>query len=349
MQLRVLLALLLVAVSTPAESDRDRVRIGVFGLLKPSELVVRPAGDAVLLIEAGSESLVLESGQSLSLGRDGRRIRAATSKFMATVLKARVTGRRGGDAELMLSVPGSIERRYRGRLDVRVANGVLSPVIEMTLATAVASAVASESPPGAPLEALKAQAVASRSFYVASRKRHDGFDFCDTTHCQFLREPPAQDHPAAVAERATRDFVLHYGGKSMPALYTASCGGHTRTLSDVGLESAGYPYFRVPCAYCRNHAPEWKAELEAGPVAKQLSAHRSEQARLAAGRRMGWGVVPGNNYTTEWEGTTLLVRGRGRGHGVGLCQEGAAAMASAGANFRQILQHYYPNTTLKGR
>ena len=64
--------------------------------------------------------------------------------------------------------------------------------------------MAAESTPDAPSEALKALAVAARSYFVAGKGRHREFDFCDTTHCQFLREPPASTSAAArtVASRA---------------------------------------------------------------------------------------------------------------------------------------------------
>src|SRR5260221_13879275 len=95
----------------------------------------------------------------------------------------------------------------------------------MDVETAVASIVVAESPPHAPMEALKAQAVAARSFLAAGKGRHSGFDFCDTTHCQFLRQPPAADSPAAQATSATRGLVLAYKGRGFAAMYSASCGG----------------------------------------------------------------------------------------------------------------------------
>lgn len=346
--LRVLLAFFLLA-PLPAPAESGRVRIGVFGLLRPQELVVRSVAGTVLVVEAGGEVLILEPGQNLTVRRAGQFIQIAPPQGEVTGASLSARGRHGGDVDLVLSVPGKLERRFRGRLVVRVADNALLPVIEMDLETAVASAVAAESPPAAPLEALKAQAVASRSFYVATRGRHEQFDYCDTTHCQYLGQPPSRDHPAAVAARRTLGLVLQYGGEPVAALYTASCGGRTHTLADVGLASGGYPFFRVLCAYCRSHAPEWTVHIEAGPVAELLSAHRTENARLVAGRQKGWSTVPSNNYRTEWRGGALLVQGRGRGHGVGLCQEGAAAMAAAGADFRQVLQHYYPNTALESR
>ena len=78
-------------------------------------------------------------------------------------------------------------------------------MVTMDLETAVASVVAAESPPGAGLESLKAQAVVARSFLVAAHGRHARSDFCDTTHCQFLREPPAE---GSLAERAARNTAV---------------------------------------------------------------------------------------------------------------------------------------------
>ena len=112
--------------------------------------------------------------------------------------------RSGGESEFVLVVPGKLRRRYRGNLTITAGKGELTAVIAMELETAVASVVAAELSSDAPLEALKAQAVVSRSFLVSGGPRHAYADFCDTTHCQFLREPPAPASRAALAARATR-------------------------------------------------------------------------------------------------------------------------------------------------
>lgn len=52
-------------------------------------------------------------------------------------------------------------------------------------------------------------------------------------------------------------------------------------------------------------------------------------------------------FDVEWEGDTLILKGRGWGHGVGFCQIGAAVMAYKGYDYKQILEHYYPGSTLK--
>lgn len=206
------------------------VRIGVLGLFRPEVLIVRPAPHCALVVEAEAGRIVLEDGQSM-------------------VVRASLRAQPRGEGEFILAVPGKIERRYRGELEITVRDGVLSAVVSMDLETAVRSAVAAESPPGSPLSALMAQAVVTRSYYTAARGRHEGFDFCDTTHCQFLRAPPGPDTPASVATRRTQGLVLTWRGAPLAALFSASCGGRTRALANA--DAGEYPYFAVECPYCR--------------------------------------------------------------------------------------------------
>jgi SpoIID/LytB domain protein len=166
----------------------------------------------------------------------------------------------------------------------------------MDLETAVASVVAGEQMPTTHGEALAAQAIAARSYYTAARGRHRGFDFCDTTHCQFLRAPAPAGSPAARATDETAGLVLAYRDEPIAALYSARCGGRTKTLAQTGLRAGGgYPYFSVECPRCADAPP---------------------------------------------------FRGYGPGHGVGLCQTGAAALAEDGKSWRDIVAHYYPGTTV---
>ncbi len=340
-----LLALALILPLTPASTrpSLDIVRIGVFTLFHPVELELRPVSGDALTLSAGDETLVLEGSEHAQMRTAGTLIELSARGRELRVSAVRASGRSG---EFELAVPARIERRFRGSLEVTLANQTLQPVVIMDLETAVASVVAAESPPGAHREALKAQAVAARSYLVAVHARHSGFDFCDTTHCQFLREAPARDHPATRAATATRGLVLTHATRVVPAYYSASCGGRTRTLAELGLPAEDYPYYSVECAHCRLHAEEWERRLEEEDALPLLANENRERSRLEVGRRLGWSAVPGSNFTAEQEGDAVVLRGRGLGHGLGLCQRGAAAMASEGAGFREILNHYFPNTAL---
>jgi len=322
------------------------LRMGVFGLFYPQEFVLRPAPNGVLLVDGGVETIALEDGQTARLSKVDNVVECRAGQRLISAAKFRASSRSGSDAEFILSVPGKIERRYHGTLEVSVALGALLSVVVMDREVAVASAVTAEAPPGASLEVLKAQAVATRSYYAATRGRHAGFDFCDTTHCQFIREPATPDSLAVLATTATQGLVLFYGDSVIAALFSASCGGHTRTLQQVGLRTEGYPYFAVDCPPCLQRARRWQARLDWKVAAPLLAEAASEGARLRVGRKLGWDVVPGANYSAWSEGETIVVQGRGAGHGLGLCQLGAVAMAQEGAGFQQILTYYYPNTRL---
>ena len=232
-----------------------------------------------------------------------------------------------------LEVPGKIARRFQGKLAVHQRNGVLAPAVTMDLELAVASAIAAEMPADVPVEALKAMAVLARSFYVASGRP----EFCDTTHCQFLREPSVE---ALNAARATAGTVVRYRGQPVAAMYSASCGGMTMRADGP------YPYFSVSCERCAREEQTWTKTVPADR-ARRVVQERSERARLDLVRVLGWSALPGNNYRIEQKGDVVVFTGRGQGHGIGVCQRGAIAMARHGADFRDILRHYLPDTKIE--
>jgi stage II sporulation protein D len=303
-------------------------------------------GDA-LIVHAGRQSFVLEKSSGLSdahfsIARDRIVLTVGARTVRGSVVQ--VTSRKNAAADFQLAVPGKITRHYRGTVELRPGSGALTAVISMDLETAVASVVAAESTPEVPLEALKAQAVAARSYFTAGKGRHHDFDFCDTTHCQFLRESPAPGTAAAKAASDTRGLVMVYQSRPFAAMYTRSCAGRTHTPAELGLPSAAYPYYSVECKYCREHPVHWQRRI----TAKDAEGLRnsSETARLNLDRRLGWNTVPGNDFSMQKEDDHVVLRGTGLGHGIGLCQSGAKAMAQEGADFRAILSHYYPNTSV---
>ena len=195
------------------------VVISVFGLFRPAEFVVQPARDP-LTVQCGGVSQKLEGAQQLTI-RDGCVI-VQPSRFV-------------------LWLPGRIRREFEGSLRIEARQAL----VEMDLESAVASVVASEMPVDAPTEALRAQAIVARSYYV-SNSNHANGSFCDSTHCQHIRGVVPPEHAAAKAARATRGMVLEYEGLVLKAMYSGSCQG----IRQPGAME-GYPYFAVECAYCR--------------------------------------------------------------------------------------------------
>lgn len=330
-------------------NSSNGVSVGVLTLFHPQQFVVRAVPSHALLLRAGEMTHVLETSSGnesamVEFANDGIRLVVANERFSASEIL--VSGRQGDPVDLRLEIPGKITRHYRGMLGIRPIGREMLAVLHLDLETAVASVVAAESLPDTPIEAMKAQAIAARSYLLSGRGRHADFDFCDTTHCQFLREPPEPGSPAAQVTAATTGLVLAYQSQPFPAMYTPSCSGHTLTPAGLGMHATGYPYFSADCRYCREHPVHWSRTLSSGDAG--LLRVSDESSRLQTGRRLGWDAVPSNTFVAVKNGDRTLLRGTGRGHGIGLCQSGAKGMALEGASYGEILSHYYPNTTIIG-
>jgi stage II sporulation protein D len=297
-----------------------QVRVGVLSLFEPSELTLRASEAGPLRLSGGGAiegqriAQVSASGDRVLLNIDGH-----TS----------VTNRLTTEGSFELSVPGKLTRQYDGALQVTAQGGVLEAVVTMDLETAVAAAVAGEAELDGPLEAMLAQAVASRS-YLASGRRHKEYDFCDTTHCQYLTD--ALDERARRAAAETAGVLLWHDGKPFEALFTRSCGGRTQS--------------GIACPICTREPNTWKRTHPVADVAALLK-ERSEQARIAVVRRLGWDAIPSNAYEVTVDGDTATFSGAGEGHGMGLCQRGAVGLARQGASWRDILHRYFPAALIR--
>jgi stage II sporulation protein D len=237
----------------------------------------------------------------------------------------------------------------------------------MDLEEYVAGVLAGEASTFRPAEALKAMAVAARSFAVHHLGRHraEGFDFCDTTHCQDLRLSSAETARLRAAVESTESELLWDEGRPIAAHYHRHCGGTTAAAGEIWPEMRA-PYLRsIADTFClaRGRA-DWNSELpvdqlggeprvtrrtDSGRVAeisiggKRMAAERFHQW---IGDRFGWNVLRSNLYGIHPAGAKVRFSGFGHGHGVGLCQAGTEERAKGGHLYTSILDFYYPGSAL---
>lgn len=271
-------------------------------------------------------------------------------------------------------------------LHVEAREGHLILTVALRIEDYVAAVLVGESGDFKNDEAIKAMAVAVRTYAARFRGQHgdDGFDFCDTTHCQV---PSWNDVPTRfrVAVDATRSEVVWFNGAPAATHYHQNCGG-TLAASNEAWPAVSEPYLRShPDPYCSSAAPlQWEssisiADLDAALHSVQLSppsgwttvevvsrsaSGRAQRLRLTGGahsdavisassfrfavdRALGWNKIRSDLYEIRIAGDHIIFSGRGSGHGVGLCQAGAEEMAREGKDYRQILSFYYPGTELK--
>jgi stage II sporulation protein D len=266
-----------------------------------------------------------------------------------------------------------LERLSAGRT-VRVGSPGTGRVTEMPLELYVARVLAGEGEPHADDAAQQALAIVIRTFALANHDRHsrEGFDLCDTTHCQVLRASTASSR-RAVASTARQ--LLTYHGRPAEVFYSASCGGRSEIASNV-WPGTNAPYLRsVPDDVCKGDQP-WTLDLPLREVKQRLAQagfegrslrdlrieRRSESGRVARLRlpglrpdaiagdqfraAIGVGVLRSTAFTIKRRGNSIRFTGRGYGHGVGMCVIGAGRRARRGENVRTILTQYFPGLEL---
>lgn len=282
-----------------------------------------------------------------------------------------------------------------GQLPVRVWVPGADAVQVLPLEVYLTGVVAAEMPASFHPEALKAQAVAARTYTVRHMQvfggpgcpEHPDADVCsDPQSGQAWRPLEARRREwglfngwrltrkiqQAVAD--TAGLILVYQGAPIDAVYHSTSGGRTEAAAAVWGNQV--PYLRPVDSPWETSSPHWRTtreiplaefarRLEVDPKAVRDLPGDQCFARIepSPGGRVGRAVLGEKSYTgpqlrqhldlpsTWWtcsrQGDQVVFEVRGWGHGVGMSQYGADGMARQGRTFQEILQHYYPGTTLR--
>ncbi len=271
-------------------------------------------------------------------------------------------------------------RTVRGQIAVTVETGRIVVLNRVGLEDYVASTVGGEMSSSWPSEALRAQAVAARTYalHEANKRRGAAWDVRATTLSQVYRGVDAETKETRSATRATAGEVLTYAGAPILAVFHSTAGGRTATAAEVWGQDL--PYLRVVEVEDEDDAPHtyWRTAFEAKALQGIL-----ESAGVSVGRFQGLSiegrtasgrveqlVVHGSTGSVEIGGSRLrsllgglglrstlfeiresptgfVFVGSGHGHGVGMSQWGARSMARQGASYKRILGRFYPGARLE--
>lgn len=263
------------------------------------------------------------------------------------------------------------DRWYRGSTRLVSRGGELSAINYVDLKGYLYSVVGAEMSPSWPLEALKAQAVAARSYalYKRSKLSNRLFDLDTTTATQVYKGLRSETRSTHRAVNATAGEVMTYNGSPILAAFHSSSGGHTENVEDIWSQSL--PYLRSVVDYDQR-APvyQWVKSFSSREIGHRIGdvgnviamtpeqttpQGRVEMMRVVGDRGMKW--VSGSElrkvldlrstlFTVSATDDSFQIYGKGFGHGVGLSQWGAYYLAQHGIGYRQILGHYYQGANL---
>lgn len=260
--------------------------------------------------------------------------------------------------------------RLRGDVVVLFGKKELAAVNVLPLEDYLVGVLGSEMPKSFPPEALKAQAVAARTYALNKKLEQysQPFHLGSSVISQVYKGLDVEDPRTREAVEATRGLVMTWQLQPIEAYFHASCGGRTENGGDaLGRD---LPYLQaVDCPCSRLPTSHWSLTLKPGDLKAFGAAGKGGaikvQGRSATGRarrvevgsrsmdavqfreRIGYMKLKSLNFEIEKSRDGWKVDGHGFGHGAGLCQWGARVYAEKGWDFRKILQHYYPGTELQ--
>ncbi|MDO8462647.1 MAG: SpoIID/LytB domain-containing protein [Deltaproteobacteria bacterium] len=229
-----------------------------------------------------------------------------------------------------------------------------------------------------PLEVLKAQAVAARTYtlYRKQNPRSEFYDLESTVEDQVFGPTGKKDKKIHQAVSETWGEVLKKGEEPFTAYYHSCCGGRLEEASTIWAKGEEPFVTDSYCTACPSYS--WEEEISKSELVSLLAdwgleadrpwslkislttqSGRAKELVLTTSsgtkkistndfrRRLGYQRIKSNWFEIEEKEEVYLFRGHGSGHGVGLCQWGAKGMAEQGLTYQEILKFYYPDTTIE--
>jgi len=273
-------------------------------------------------------------------------------------------------------------RSYRGHVEVRRDGARLLVINEVPLEEYTAGTLLGEVYSGWEVGVLRAQAVAIRTYALYRRARASArgryYDVEATQKGQVYRGVGAESERAWAVVRATRGEFLAWEGQPILAAFHSASGGRTASSAEVWGRSLPY-LVSVPVAG-EEDSPDtyWRARFSRSQIEASLSGRqpalgnvegveilgRSESGRVQRvrirgserhlelspkelRRALGVRVLRSTLFEVRGEGEDFVFVGSGRGHGVGMSQWGARALARRGLGYDEILRRFYPGTELR--
>jgi stage II sporulation protein D len=362
-------------------------------------VVCAPAHPAVAEEDRRIRVLILEGPETLKLTvMKGYRVTdPKTRKVLAaskTLAGVNVRSREGGLLIAGVKFPESVEihstqsadlfinnKPFRGFVSVhRQPDGTLAAVNHIDVEDYLYGVLYHEVGSWWPMESLKAQAVAARTYALHHKKFTSGrkFDVYNNQSSQMYGGADSERSRSNAAVDETRGEVLTFKGAMFPAYYHAACGGTTRDASELWNVQLPPLAGGVKCDTCwfsPHYSWHTKVSLrdmeellkergvQVGPIHDMEVVTRSPSGRVLTalvkgdlGQKtinakdlrlwVGSTVVRSENFELHERWGKIVFEGRGWGHGVGMCQWGALGQSITGKKYADILSFYYPGSRI---
>ncbi len=351
------------------------IKIGIFNDKNIQKTLLETAKGKYKIIAEGKKIYTLKGNRAIILNyeNDGIRLNAGKKEYKS-LKSISVNGKKKSVISLKLIKPKQKARKYKGDLDISVKQNSLKLINKPPFNDYLAGVVEAESGTKAESEYYKTQAIICRTYALQKWGKHkkDGFNLCDGVHCQAYKGLQTENSLIRKSVKKTKKLViLDKDNRLVEALFSANCGGQTNNSEMVW--SSVIPYLRsVKDLNCIDQRlAKWEKTI---PVSRFISFLNSkglsvpdtfppERFKFKQPKRVKYYTINNQKikltsirfglglrstfFDIEAKDNKLVFYGRGYGHGVGMCQEGAMNMAKKGKKYDEIIKFYYTGVKIK--
>ncbi len=365
LRLKILFVLLLSVFSLPVSGQ---VKIRLFSNQSPESVVFSVTEGRYEINMFNGEISTLLKGEPVIISKYNGKLAVKKRNEQGFICDSiEISGKTGNDIfSLRVNGNSPVRQYYSGDLQCFPDLGTLVLINISDVEKYVAGVVKAEGGSGKNLEYFKTQAIIARTYMYKYFDKHltDRYNVCDNTHCQAFNGLSSDTLLNRAAMETRGLVILDKDSTLIISAFSSNCGGETSSSEDVWL--SGQPYLRaVPDPYClasRNSTwekslsmYEWISYLRrsgyTGNVNNPSLFNFLQESRLTD-YKIGAFTIPLRSIRADLNlrstffsvyavGDSVILKGRGYGHGVGLCQEGAMEMAAKGFNYKQIIDFYY--------
>lgn len=259
----------------------------------------------------------------------------------------------------------NIERRYDDNLKVSVQGKKLLLVNNIDLDNYVAGVVEAEVGRKPPKEYFKLQAIICRTYALSNTQKHliEGYNLCDEVHCQAYHGKSFFSEIVDASMQTKGAVIVDSDIQLITAAFHSNCGGETVNSEDVWSKSLYY-LRAVKDTFCLDKKNSfWEIEIDSARWANYLMAklpasqadsslfqyQNQDRSVFFPQGKTGLSFEDIRHdfrlrsafFNIQLDTGKVVLKGRGYGHGVGLCQIGAMEMAKQGFSYSEILHYYY--------
>jgi stage II sporulation protein D len=356
----------------PLFVNGQEISVRIFSKTKPSTFVFTPLDGAYKIITQNGDNIIVKQGETVVFSKYENRVLFRTLAGVKGLTDTvRVIPLKGENTfKIRQPANGELPKTLCGKVKVYIFPGSLMILNIVDIEAYLPGAVRAEAGRKGPLEYFRTQAIIARTYVYRHLNRHilDGYNMCDDVHCQ-VYSGLITEQPIIEACKSTAGMVLVDSDTALIiSAFHANCGGETASSRDVWVMAEPY-LIAVKDTFCTKYKPTlWQRKITLGdwkkfliskgitvkdtlsmiPVTSGKTVRVHDYLILGiqvpASEIRNYFSLKSTFFTITKDDSNIIFTGRGYGHGVGLCQDGAMAMALEGMSYKDITRFYYPGT-----